>query len=63
MSEFTLKSVVEFLEGNGFHVREAAEIGEPADPLGPAAIFGNPGHVHNPKIKAIRLEIALKSGD
>jgi hypothetical protein len=56
-TDFTLKSVVDFLESSGFHVREAREIEreEIVDPLIPG------GKKPVREIEAIRLEIAPKT--
>jgi hypothetical protein len=50
-AEFDLKTVIEFLESGGYHVREAREVNKVINPLFPA------------EIGAIRLEITPKEKD
>jgi hypothetical protein len=52
-SEFTLKNVVEFLEAQGFYVREAREIEEDRTD-NPFEVKRKPER----KVEAIRVEIA-----
>jgi hypothetical protein len=54
MKEFTLKSVVDFLENGGFHVRMAEEVGKVGQTL---SLGGKELVMEN---GAIRLEIAPK---
>jgi DUF1009 family protein len=64
IKEFTLKSVVDFMEASGFHVREAQEIGEGFDtlPLGGKTVALGNGTVRlEGKLGAIRLEITPKA--
>jgi hypothetical protein len=67
---FTLLNIVEFMEANGFHVREAREIERehiypPFGNLGthPAQETFAPVQKQEPEIEAIRLEIAPKTED
>ena len=65
---FTLRSVVEFMEAHGFHVREAREI-EREDVRPPFESVNRfaakeafaPDEKPEPEIEAIRLEIAPKA--
>jgi hypothetical protein len=53
--DFTLTSVVDFLESSGFHVREAREVKKTANPFP-----SDDGKRPEPAVEAIQLEIAPK---